>query len=342
MLTRVAHLEEAAAGLRIMGLSPGTVATAMQQRIRESGVNPVSQLDPAVHIPADWPARALLWMCGAEADEFLNYKLSDLLINGPTETLRQTQHTQPAMFVASYAAWHYLAHASGKKLAELCAGVAGHSLGEFTALTVAGCWDFATGLRLVKARAEAMAAAAATNPGAMAAILGLPLNQVHSYCTNTGCYIANDNADGQVIIAGPEAAVDEASNMAAMEMAKKVMRLEVSGAFHTPLMFPAATALEAALAPITPAPPQVPVILNVTAAPLAEVAELKLRLVHQLTQPVRWRESMIHAANNGVTDVVELGWGTVLKSLAKRADDRLTGHSLTTPEGIEGWLNNNI
>ena len=174
--------------------------------------------------------------------------------------------------------------------------------------------------------------------GAMAAIIGIPLAQVETYCHSTGSYIANDNAEGQAVISGDMAAVDEASNIAAMESPKKIMRLDVAVAFHTPLMYEAAEKLQKELEHVAPQDPTVPVLMNVTAEPLTKAEEVKARLTQQVTQRVRWRESMQYAAKQGITQVVELGNGKVLTGLAKRCDPALVGTSLTSPWEIDEFL----
>lgn len=273
-----------------------------------------------------------------EANATLGFDVAKIMREGTPEELRNTAITQPAMFIAGYAAWKYLEKHAGKSLPELTKYVAGHSLGEFTALTVAGVFDFATGLKLVKARAEAMAELTKAGTGAMAAILGIPIAQVETYCHSTGCYVANDNAEGQVVISGDMAAVDEASNIAAMEGPRKIMRLDVAGAFHTPLMYEAAEKLQAELEHVAPKDPTVPVLMNVTAEPLSKSEEVKARLTQQMTQRVRWRESMQYAAAHGITQVVELGTGKVLAGLAKRCDPALVGKALTSPWEIDEFL----
>ena len=276
-----------------------------------------------------------------QANSIVGYNLAEIMKEGDPEKLRQTAITQPALFVCSYAAFSYFAHHAGKGIKELAKYVAGHSLGEYTALVAAGAFDFETGLKLVKARGEAMQNATAKDEGAMAAIIGIPLHQVETFCHSTGAFLANDNCEGQAVIAGLNRAVDEASNIAAMEQPKKIMRLDVSGPFHTPMMYPAAEKMQEVFSAVKANAPQVPVIMNVTAEPCTDAIEVVPRLVQQITQRVRWRESMIYAANNGITQVIELGSGKVLAGLAKRCDDRLKATSLGSPWDIDSYLADN-
>lgn len=271
------------------------------------------------------------------ANTVLGFDVAELMKNGPAEDLSQTQNTQPALVVAGYAAFQHMLKTSGKTLPELVQCVAGHSLGEYTALAAAGALSFEDAVRLVRLRGEAMAKAVPSGQGAMAAILGLTAVDVDSICLNAGCYFANDNSDGQAVISGSVEAVDEASNIAVMQDAKKVVRLDVSGPFHSPLMQPAADVMAEELAKIEIKTPEVPVICNVTTQPTTNPDHIRENLVAQVTGQVRWRESMVYAAEQGVTQVVELGAGKVLAGLAKRCDARLKGKALQTPLEVDTY-----
>ena len=273
-----------------------------------------------------------------QANDALGFDLAALMKDGDEAELQKTENAQPALFLAGYAAFAFLSQQFKKTLPEMAAYVAGHSLGEYTALSAADVFDLESGLKLVRKRGEAMRDAVPANEGAMAAVIGIPLNQVESYCNTLGCFLANDNSELQAVISGPQAAVDEASNMAAMERAKKICRLDVSGPFHSPMMYPAAEPLQDALNEIEFKKPNVPAILNVTAEADDDADYIKALLVQQLTQTVRWRESMQYAAERGITQVVELGSGKVLTGLARRCDDRLIGMSLTSPWEIDEYI----
>lgn len=294
----------------------------------------------AIGMAAGFMAHPITKPLFEQADDILSSPLSRLMREGDIETLTKTENAQPALFVAGYAVWHYLKTQSNQNTEALAGYMAGHSLGEYTALAAAGVFTFADGLEAVQARAHGMAAAGAQAPGAMAAILGLEKDKIATLCHTAKCYVANDNADGQVVISGTMQAVDEASNMAAMEGAKKVIRLNVSGAFHTPLMQPAAADLTEALNAIPFAQAKVPVILNTLASGQTDGKVIKQNLTTQLTTPVRWRESMVWAADNGVETLLELGAGNILTGLAKRCDKRLSASTLQTPADVENWLEN--
>lgn len=271
-----------------------------------------------------------------EADDILAMPLKNMMFNGPENTLALTHNTQPALLVASVAAFRYLSHVANRPLNELAAYLAGHSLGEYAALVASGVLSFANALQLVRLRGELMQQAVKPGEGAMLAVLGLADNVAAEVAQTSGCYVANDNAEGQVVLSGAYAAVEKAAVIAQQQGARKVVRLNVSAPFHCPLMAPAAEAMAAALAKVPFATPQVPVVLNTTASACTQAETIRTQLVLQITQPVRWRETMVFMANNGVTHVLELGAGKVLTGLAKRCDPagRLQGVALNTPEDI--------
>lgn len=256
------------------------------------------------------------------ADAILGRPLSKLCFEGPEEALTATEQQQPAIFVTSVAAWRALPAERWPPPAF----VAGHSLGEFAALVAAGSLAFDDGLRLVQRRGDLMAAANETAPGSMAAILGMESARVAIVCeraaaaTGQPVVVANDNCPGQLVISGQETAVDAALKLAWDAGARKVVKLPISIAAHSPLMAPAAADFAAAVDATPLAPPDVPVIGNVSAAPLTTVAAIRAELKAQLTANVRWTESMSYLVDQGVATFIEIGPGTVLTSLMKRID----------------------
>jgi [acyl-carrier-protein] S-malonyltransferase len=256
----------------------------------------------------------------AEADAVLGLPLTRLMFDGPADELTRTENAQPALLAHGVAAARVLA-ARGVE-----PGVAaGHSLGEFTALVAAGALAYADGLRLVRLRGELMGRAGEERRGAMSAVLGLDDEAAEAICAEAsggdGIVVpANLNAPGQVVISGDAAAVARAGELARGRGAKRVVPLQVSGAFHSPLVAPAAAGLRAALAGTPLERPRVPVVANVTAEPVEDPAELRRLLAEQLTSPVRWAASMTRMVRMGFTDFVECGPGRVLAGLARRVE----------------------
>ena len=269
-----------------------------------------------------------------QADDALGYGLSHIMLEGDMDTLTLTENTQPALLLAGYAAFTYLQKSgSNAPLATFCRYMAGHSLGEYTALVCAGAIDFEDGLRLVNTRGKAMQAAVPKGEGAMAAVLGLEIDAVTILAGRAGCAVANDNSRGQVVVSGTIASIDKLIDLASKDGAKRVLKLPVSAPFHCGLMQPAAEVMGEALAKVTVNAPQVPVVMNVTARPEADPAEIKSLLVQQVTGNVRWRETMLFMAQNGVAQVLELGCGRVLTGLAGRVDRRV-GSPEALPNGV--------
>jgi [acyl-carrier-protein] S-malonyltransferase len=266
------------------------------------------------------------------ADREMGTGLSQLCFGGPEEALRQTAITQPAVFVHSVAALRLLQE---KGLRPDC--VAGHSLGEYSALVAAEAIDFESGLRLVKRRGDLMQEAGDKQPGAMAAIMGLDDDSVVDLCARcSGTVVAaNFNAPGQLVISGEVQAVKEASVAAREAGAKKVVPLPVSAAFHSPLMEPAAVELKELLVQTPLSKAKIPVVTNVGASPVQEVDELRAQLSAQMTSPVRWTESMNCMRGMGVDRAIEVGPGSVLKGLHRRIDRTVQIASAATLEGIE-------
>ena len=278
----------------------------------------------------------------AAVDAALGQDLSGLMANGPSDELTLTENAQPALMAVSMAVVRVL-ESRGFNLAEAASYVAGHSLGEYAALTAAGALELEDTARLLKLRGQAMQRAVPVGVGAMAALLGLDFDAVADIANEVSsdseiCGAANDNANGQVVISGHAGAVARACDLAKERGAKRAMELPVSAPFHCALMQPAADEMAAALADTKINAPVVPVIANVTAEATSDPETIRTLLVEQVTGSVRWRESMIWAADKGVTELVEIGSGKVLTGMAKRIDARLSAKALNTPEDIEAFL----
>ena len=277
-----------------------------------------------------------------EVDDALGMPLSRLIFDGSEETLRLTENAQPALLATSLAALRALEVRSGQVLTELCRVVAGHSLGEYSALAAAGSLTCGDAARLLRVRGRAMQNAVPVGEGAMAAILGLELEAVEAVAqqaSDTGvCDLANDNAPGQAVVSGERAAVQRAVELAKQQGARRSMLLPVSAPFHCRLLAPAAEAVAAALAEVEIRVPAVPVISNVTAAPESAPESLRVRLVEQVTARVRWRESLLAMAGLGIDATVELGAGRVLSGLSKRTLPGAATHALGAPADIDAFI----
>lgn len=282
-----------------------------------------------------------------EVDDALNQKLSKLMFEGPESELTLTANAQPALMAASLAVLRVLEAEAKLDLGTAVAFVAGHSLGEYSALAAARTFALADTARLLRLRGEAMQKAVPVGEGAMAAILGLDVEAAQAAAaeaakapdgTTEVCQAANDNAPGQVVLSGAKAAVDRAIEIAKGKGAKRAIALPVSAPFHCALMKPAADAMAEALARTTMAPPRVPLVANVTAAAVSDPVTIRDLLVQQVTAMVRWRESCLYMKGRGVDTLVELGSGKVLTGLARRIDAELTGMSVQTPADIEAFI----
>ncbi|HEX5314857.1 MAG TPA: ACP S-malonyltransferase [Gammaproteobacteria bacterium] len=272
----------------------------------------------------------------AEASELLGYDLARLVAEGPVEELNRTAITQPALLAAGIGVWRSWLAEGGPQPAVL----AGHSLGEYAALVAADAISFASGLRLVRLRGEAMQDAVAEGAGAMAAILGLDAARLHDLCAEAASIgvvtPANFNSPEQTVIAGERAAVERAGELAAKAGAKRVIGLAVSVPSHCALMEPAAKALGAALAEVEIRPPRIPVLNNVDVAAPASAEAIADALVRQLTQPVRWTEIVRACRDNyGIVALAEFGPGKVLSGLARRIDRSLAALPLGEPAEFE-------
>jgi len=276
-----------------------------------------------------------------EVDEALGEKLSSVMFEGPEETLTLTANAQPALMAVSMAVIRVM-QARGLDLKSKVSFVAGHSLGEYSALCAAGTFSLADTARLLRIRGNAMQAAVPVGEGAMAAIIGLEHGDVQSICVEASaigpCQIANDNGGGQLVISGGKAAVEKAAALATDKGAKRAIMLPVSAPFHSALMGPAAEAMREALAKVGKKDPVVPLIANVRAAPVTSADEIAALLVEQVTGQVRWRETVEWFAANGVTTLYELGSGKVLTGLARRIDKSVNGIAVNTPADIDAAL----
>lgn len=276
-----------------------------------------------------------------EVDDALGQKLSDIMWNGPEDQLTLTANAQPALMAVSMAVIRVL-EAGGLKLVDKISYVAGHSLGEYSALAAAGTFSIADTARLLRIRGDAMQSAVPVGEGAMAAIIGLEHADVQAACEEANaagvCQIANDNGGGQLVISGSKAAVEKAAALATEKGAKRAIMLPVSAPFHSDLMAPAATAMAHALDKVAKQDPVVPVVANVRAAPVTHADEIVKLLVAQVTGQVRWRETVEWFGANGVTTLYELGSGKVLTGLARRIDKNVTGIAVNTPADIDAAL----
>lgn len=278
-----------------------------------------------------------------EIDDALNQKLSQLIFEGPESDLNLTENTQPALMAVSMATMAVLKRQGGINLAEHCAFVAGHSLGEYSALTAAGSFTLADTAKLLKLRGQAMQKAVPVGQGAMAAILGLEFDAVEAIAAQASangevCAAANDNSPGQVVVSGHKEAVERAVALATEQGAKRAVLLPVSAPFHCSLMAPAAEAMHEALAQTPVQAPCVPVVSNVTANKENDPDRIRDLLVQQVTSMVRWRESVLWMAGQGVTEMVEIGAGKVLSGLVRRIDKTVNCDSVGTPETLEALI----
>ncbi|MER2534726.1 MAG: ACP S-malonyltransferase [Rhizobiaceae bacterium] len=276
-----------------------------------------------------------------EVDDALGEKLSSVIWEGPEETLTLTANAQPALMAVSLAAMRAL-ETRGVSLKDKAAYVAGHSLGEYSALAAAGMFSVADTARLLRIRGNAMQKAVPAGEGAMAAILGLDQPSVEAACAQAAsdgpCQIANDNGGGQLVISGSKAGVEAAAKLATDKGAKRAIMLPVSAPFHSTLMTPAAEAMRAALAGVRKSAPVVPVIANVVVRPLSDPDEIAARLVEQVTGRVRWRETVEWFSANGVKTLYEVGAGKVLSGLARRIDREVSSTAINTPADVDAAL----
>ena len=273
-----------------------------------------------------------------EVDEALGEKLSDVVWNGPDDPLTMTANAQPALMAVSIAALRAM-EARGFSLAS-ASFVAGHSLGEYSALAAAGAISLSDTARLLRIRGEAMQAAVPVGKGAMAAIIGLDMAAVDAICADAtdgdnACQIANDNGGGQLVISGHKEAVERAMEAASAAGAKRALALPVSAPFHSALMAPAADRMAEALEAVEVKPVSVPLVCNVIAATIEQPEDIRQRLVEQVTGRVRWEESVSFMAKQGVTRMLEVGSGKVLSGLARRIDRSIETAAIGTPADVD-------
>ncbi len=281
-----------------------------------------------------------------EVDEALKQNLSELMFEGPADDLTLTENAQPALMAVSMAVIKVLEKQGKISIRNTARYVAGHSLGEYSALAATGSLTLPDAARLLKARGQAMQKAVPVGEGAMAALIGLDVDQALEVAGDASedgqvCAAANDNAPGQVVVSGHRAAVERAIELAKAKGAKRAMLLPVSAPFHCSLMKPAASVMAEALAAVDVKSPAVPVIANVTASSVIDPIEIRRLLVEQVTAMVRWRESVNLMTEAGVNTLIEAGAGKVLTGLAKRINGDLTAISLQTPQDIEDFLKRN-
>jgi [acyl-carrier-protein] S-malonyltransferase len=277
-----------------------------------------------------------------EVDDALSQKLSALMWNGPESDLTLTENAQPAIMAASLAVIRVLQKGGGLDIGRHARLVAGHSLGEYSALCAAGAFSLADTARLLKIRGKAMQSAVAVGEGAMIALIGADIETAEAVAKDAAaaggvCVVANDNAPGQVVLSGSKDAMDRVADIAKAKGVKRAIPLSVSAPFHCPLMQPAADAMAEALAQVTIRPLAAPVLANVTAAETAEPEMVRRLLVEQVTGRVRWRESILALKGLGVDTTVEMGGNKVLTGMVKRIDKDLQTITLDTPEEIEAF-----
>jgi [acyl-carrier-protein] S-malonyltransferase len=277
-----------------------------------------------------------------EVDEALKQNLTKIMFEGPEDELTLTENAQPALMAVSIAVLRVLESQGGIELPKVAQFVAGHSLGEYSALAAAGTFTLADTARLLKIRGQAMQKAVPVGVGAMAALLGAEFEQAREISAEAAqgevCEAANDNGAGQVVVSGHKAAVERAVKLAAEKGIKRAVMLPVSAPFHCTLMKPAADAMEEALAKVAMKAPRVPLVANVTASHCIDPDAIRSQLVAQVTGTVRWRESVLYMKAQGISTLVELGSGKVLSGLAKRIDKELSGTAVGTPADIESFL----
>lgn len=277
-----------------------------------------------------------------EVDEALQQNLFRLMAEGPENELTLTENAQPALMAVSLAAIRVIEAESGKTIADMATMVAGHSLGEYSALAATRAFALSDAARLLKLRGQSMQKAVPVGEGAMAALLGLDLETAEAVASEAAgsdvCSAANDNAPGQVVISGAKAAVERALDIAKAKGAKRAVLLPVSAPFHCDLMAPAADAMAQALAKTDILPPALPVVANVIASKVVDPNEIRRLLVEQVCGRVRWRESVLYMKQQGVDTLVEVGAGKVLSGLAKRIDGDMQGVAVNGPADVEAFL----
>lgn len=277
-----------------------------------------------------------------EVDDALGEKLSALIWEGPKDTLTLTENAQPALMAVSMAVMRVLEKEKGVSLANSAKFVAGHSLGEYSALAAAGAFSLSDAARLLRLRGQAMQKAVPVGLGAMAALLGVGIEVAEKVAAEAAqgdvCQVANDNEPTQVVLSGHKTAIDRVPEIGKKYGVRRAVPLPVSAPFHCALMQPAADAMAEALAAVTVNTPVVPVVANVLAQPISDPEEIKKRLIEQVTGTVRWRECVAFMAADGVTDFYEIGAGKVLAGLVKRTAPSVNAMSIGSPSDIDAAL----
>jgi len=277
-----------------------------------------------------------------EVDEVLKQNLSKLTFEGPLEELTLTENTQPALMATSIAILRVLEKQGGKNLADIANYVAGHSLGEYSALCAAGAISLADTAKLLRTRGQAMQQAVPQGQGGMAAIIGVNIETAEKIAAEAAggevCQVANDNSDGQIVISGSAEAIKRGEEIAKAQGAKRYLLLNVSAPFHCALMEPAANAMKEALSQAEVRRPSTPLVANVLAKDVTHPDVIKDMLVKQVTGRVRWRESILFLADKGVSSTIEVGAGKVLSGLTKRIASQIEPISLQNPHDIENFL----
>jgi [acyl-carrier-protein] S-malonyltransferase len=283
------------------------------------------------------PARRVF----AEVDDALGEPLSQTIWDGPADKLTLTENAQPALMAVSLAVIRVLEAEAGLDLARDAAFVAGHSLGEYSALAAAGAFSIADAAKLLRIRGRTMQKAVPVGAGAMAALVGVEFAATEAIAAEAAsagvCTAANDNGGGQVVLSGDKAAVERAVDLAKARGVRRAMMLPVSAPFHCSLMQPAADAMAQALAQIAVKPPCVPLVANVLARPISDPADIVRSLVQQVTGTVRWRESVLYMAQHGATRFYEVGAGRVLSGLIKRIVETAEASPIGTPDDVAGF-----
>jgi [acyl-carrier-protein] S-malonyltransferase len=272
-------------------------------------------------------------------DDALGKNLTKVMFEGPEDVLKLTENAQPALMAVSLAVVRILEGEGGLDLSSQVKYVAGHSMGEYSALAAAGTFSLPDAAKLLNTRGRAMQAAVPVGEGSMAALLGLDMDVASKIADEAGqgeiCTTANDNANGQVVISGTKTAVERAILIAKDYGAKRAVLLPVSAPFHCALMAPAADIMAEALSSVRMNAPVIPLVANVTAGEVSDAAEIRRLLVEQVTGMVRWRESILYMRANGIDQLVEIGTGKVLSGLTRRIDSKMTSQSIGTPEDIK-------
>lgn len=274
-----------------------------------------------------------------EVDDILDFKLSKIMFEGPLDELTQTQNTQPALMAVSIALTTVMEKEFGVKITDLCSFVAGHSLGEYSALCAAGSISLSQTAKLLQIRGNSMAQCGAKTQGSMAAILGVEIDVVNAIAAEAAqgevCQVANDNSVGQIVISGSKSAILRAIEIAKSKGAKRAIELPVSGAFHSALMKDAQDKMKIALDAAEVKSPLIPVVANVTASVVTDPTQIKDLLAKQITGSVRWRETMIYLESKGIKEIIEIGSGKVLAGLAGRTCKDMTAKSVQNLEDIK-------